>query len=113
MDQYGDDEAMKTEPVRTQGYYISEDSFLFSTEFIEGSMLLEQPGEVSSPLRSSAGIHLAEYVGDVPAGDVPLDKVYEQIKAEALESKRDEYYQQETAAMLEAANVKYYPERLQ
>lgn len=112
-DEYGADEMMRSEPVRTQGYYISENSFLFSTEFIEGSMILDAPGQVSSPLRSASGLHLAQYVGDVPAGDVPLQDVYAQMQAEALEAKRDAYYEQLVAAMLDAANVRYYPERLQ
>ena len=113
LDEYGEDEGMESEPVHTEGYYISDESFLFSTEFIEGSMLLEKPGDVSSPLRSSAGVHLVEYTADVSAGEVPLDSVKDKVEAAALEEKRDEYYQEATAAMLDEANVKYYPERLQ
>lgn len=113
MDAYGEDEAMLSDPARTEGYYISDDSYLFSAEFIEGSMLLEQPGDVSSPLRSSAGLHLTQYVSDVTPGEVPLESVYEQIKDAALAQKQDDYYDQATDALLDAANVKYYPERLQ
>ena len=110
---YGKDEDMEQEPLHSQGYYICDDSFLFSTEFIEGSMILEKPGQVSAPLRSASGIHLVEYTADVPEGEVPLDSVREQMKAEALDEKREAYYEEATAAMLDAANVKYYPERLQ
>ena len=113
MDAYGEDEAMLSDPARTEGYYISDDSYLISAEFIEGSMLLEQPGDVSSPLRSSAGLHLTQYVSDVTPGEVPLESVYEQIKDAALAQKQDDYYDQATDALLDAANVKYYPERLQ
>jgi hypothetical protein len=97
----------------SEGYYISENSFLFSTEFIQGAMILEQPGQVSSPLRSPAGLHLVEYLKDVTPGDVPLEQVSDAIREAALEEKQDEYYDEQITAMLEEANVKYYPERLQ
>ena len=112
-DQYGQDEMMETEPVRSEGYYISENSFLFSTEFIQGAMILEQPGQVSAPLRSPAGLHLVEYLKDVTPGEVPLEQVSDAIRAAALEEKQDEYYDEQISAMLEEANVRYYPERLQ
>ncbi len=113
MDQYGADELMRAEPLRTQGYYLGEDSFLFSTEFVQGAMILEQPGQVSTTLRSGVGLHLAEYAGDVPAGETPLEQVYEAMKAETLELEQDAFYEQKVSEALDAANVKYYPERLQ
>lgn len=112
-DEYGKDEMMETEPVRSEGYYISENSFLFSTEFIQGSMILDRPGQVSSPLRSSSGLHLVEYLSDVTPGDVPLEEVHDAIEAQALQVRQRAYYDEQTAAMLEEANVQYYPERLQ
>ena len=113
VDQYGKDEMMESEPVRSEGYYINENSYLFSTEFIQGSMILERPGQVSAPLRSSSGLHLVEYLSDVVPGDVPLSEVRESIEAQALDVRRHAYYDEMTAAMLEEANVQYYPERLQ
>lgn len=113
VDQYGKDEMMESEPVRSEGYYINDNSFLFSVEFIQGSMILEKPGQVSSPLRSPSGLHLVEYLSDVTPGDVPLEEVREPIEARALEARQRAYYDEQTAAMLEEANVQYYPERLQ
>ena len=112
-DQYGADELMGVEPVRSEGYYINDDSYLYSSEFIQGSMILEQPGQVSSPLRSFAGLHLVEYLKDVTPGEVPLSSVTEAVKAEALEARQQAYYDEQINAMLEEANVRYYPERLQ
>ena len=112
-DQYGKDEMMESEPVHSEGYYINENSYLFSTEFIQGAMILDQPGQVSAPLRSPSGLHLVEYLSDVTPGDVPLDEVRETIEAQALEIRQRAYYDEQTAAMLEEANVQYYPERLQ
>ena len=67
----------------------------------------------ASPLRSASGLHLVQYVGDVAPGEVPLEEVFEQMKAAALEVKQDAYYEEQTTALLDNANVRYYPERLQ
>lgn len=75
-------------------------------------MMLEQPGQVSSPLRSAFGVHLVQYIGDVTPGAVPLDEVRDAVAADALKQKQAEYYDQQRQELLAAANVKYYPERL-
>ena len=112
MDEYGCDELLKSEPLRSEGYYITDTSFVNSVEYVQGSMMLEQPGQVSSPLRSAFGVHLVEYLGDVTPGEVPLDEVRDAVAAEALAQKQAEYYAQRRAELLKEANVKYYPERL-
>lgn len=113
MDQYGADPVMQSEPMRTEGYYVGENTYLFSTEFVQGAMILDRPGQVSTTLRSASGLHLAEYTGDVAPGDVPLESVYDTMKAEALQIHQDAFYEEQTANLLEQANVRYYPERLQ
>ncbi len=112
MDEYGTSEALRDEPLRSEGFYLSDDSFVNSIEFGEGSMMLEQPGQVSAPLRSPYGVHLVEYIGDVPAGEVSLDEAREAVTADALKAKQAEYYAQRRDELLADANVKYYPERL-
>ena len=112
MDEYGCDQALKDEPLRSEGYYINGSSFVNSQEYVEGSMMLEQPGQVSTPLRSLSGVHLVEYIGEVAPGAVALDDVREAVTADALKAKQTEYYEQQRQALLDAAQVKYYPERL-
>ena len=112
MDEYGCDAALKSEPMRSEGYYVSDHSYVNSVEYVEGSMMLEQPGQVSAPLRSVFGVHLVEYIGDVAPGQVPLEEVADAVRAEALRQKQAEYYDQQRQALLQAAHVKYYPERL-
>lgn len=112
MDKYGCDAALKAEPMRSQGYYVSDHSYVNSVEYVEGGMMLEQPGQVSSPLRSVFGVHLVEYIGNVTPGEVPLADVRDAVSAEALKEKQDAYYDQQRQALLEAAQVKYYPEKL-
>lgn len=112
MEEYGCSPALKEEPLRSEGYYINASSFVNSLEYVEGSMMLEKPGQVSAPLRSPAGLHLVEYIGDVAPGEVPLANVRDAVAAAALKQKQTEYYEQQRDALLEAAQVKYYPERL-
>ena len=113
LNQYGADELMASEPLRSEGYYISDDTYLFSGEFIQGSMILERPGQVSSPLRSASGLHLVEYLRDVVPGEVALADVYDAMKAETLQAAQDIAYEEHITNLLDAANVKFYPERLQ
>ena len=113
MDEFSADDQLANEPMRTQGYYISSETDLFSAEFIEGSMILESPGQVSLPLRSPMGLHIVEFVKEIPAGEVPLSEVYDAIKSEALGLKQAQYYEEQLSMILESANVKFYPERLQ
>ncbi len=112
MDEYGCSADLANEPLRSEGYYISDNSYVNSQEFVEGSLLLDRPGQVSLPLRSANGVHLVQYIGDVPAGEVPLAEAETAVRAEALELKQLEYYEAQREAMLEQANVKYYPDRL-
>ncbi len=112
MTEYGCSEALTSEPLRSEGYYISDASFINSAEYVEGSMMLEQPGQVSAPLRSAQGVHLVEYVGDVTPGEVPLADIDAAVRAAALAQKQADYYAHEREELLSAANVKYYPERL-
>ena len=112
MDEYGCDPELKDEPMRSEGYYINDTSYVNSIEYVEGSMMLEQPGQVSSPLRSTFGVHLVEYIDDVAPGEMPLDEIRDAVSADTLKEKQAEYYDQQREALLEAAQVKYYPERL-
>lgn len=112
MDEYGCSEMLRTEPLRSEGIYLTGDDAAISREFVEAAMLLEQPGQVSSPARSEEGVHLVQYVADAPAGEVPLSDVEAAVRAEALAKKQSIAYDQQRDAMLEAANAKYYPERL-
>ena len=111
---YGQDEGMDYEPAKSQGYYISSDSAQqYSADFVEGCMMLESVGQISTPIRSTSGVHIIKYIGDVPAGEVPLSDVRDALTSEVLAQKQDEYYSAQEAQWLSSANPHYYPERLQ
>ena len=114
IEKYGMDEGMRYEPAKSDGYRVSTDSSsLFSSEFIEGCMMLEQPGDVSTPICSVGGVHIIKYLGDVAPGAVPLEEVRDTLAAEVLSEKQDASFVEQEAQWIVDADVKYYPERLQ
>ena len=114
LSKYGQDEGMDYEPAKSQGYYISANSAdLYSADFVEGCMMLESIGQISTPVRSTSGVHIIKYIGDVPSGEVPLSDVRDALVSEVLSQKQDDYYAAQEAQWLSSANPHYYPERLQ
>ena len=111
---YGEDEAVNYEPVKSLGYTVSANSFnLFSPDFIEGCMMLENVGDVSVPVHSVGGVHIIKYVGEAKPGEVPLSDIRPILEAEVLAEKQEASYIEQEAQWIAEANVKYYPERLQ
>lgn len=110
----GDDDGMKNSAhLRERGYYVSEASQLWPGEFISAAMALENAGDISGAVRVADGVCILQYVGDVPAGQVPLAEVQDQLEASVLESVRYSAYEQQVEAWLQEAEAKYYPERMQ
>lgn len=109
----GDDAGMKDENLRETGYYISENSLLWSQEVISAAMALENIGDISAAVRTPDGVCILEYVGEVQAGEVPLENVKEALQRDTLENAKYSAYEAQVNEWLEAANAKYYPERMQ
>ena len=109
----GDDAGMKDEDLLKTGYYISAKSMLWSEELISAAMALKQPGDVSGVVRTADGVCILEYVGEVQAGEVPLENVKEALRQQTLESAKYSAYEAQLNQWLEEANAKYYPERMQ
>ncbi len=113
IEQYGMDDGMKYEPTKTQGYCISANSTNMESSFIEGAMMLEEPGQISVPVHTSNGVHIIRYESDVPSGAIPLADVRSAIEAQLLEEKISDAYDKQAEQWLAEANPVYYPERLQ
>lgn len=86
------------------GYEVSTYSSSFVPEFVAAAFSVDKIGDVSAPYVSSYGVHIAKYVGDVPAGPVELtDTLKETIRTELQSAK-------ESAAMdawQKAAGIEY------
>ena len=109
MEEYGEDPGMQSEPNKTTGYYVREDSTIWDENFTKGSMALEKVGDYSAtPVISSSGVHIIYYASDVTPGAVPFESVYDTLYAEETEIKRSEYLTEQLNAWVEAANPVYH-----
>lgn len=110
---YGSDDGMAFEPVKSQGYAVSKDTAMWSADFVEGCMMLENVGDVSTPVRTASGIHIIQYFAEVTPGAAQLADVSDQFRETALMSKQETAYNDQVDQWVAEADVKYYPERLQ
>lgn len=113
LDQYGMDEGMKNAHLRETGYYVSAQSLLWDQNIIAQTMAFENAGDVSGAFRTSEGVCILSYVGEVVPGEVPMDRVVDALTEEALQNAQLAAYDEQASAWVDAANVKYYPERMQ
>ena len=61
------------------GYLLHADSVLWDESFLEAALALEQPGDVSEPVVTAAGIHIILYAGDEPAGPLALTQEQQEL----------------------------------
>lgn len=109
----GDDSGMSDTYLRSTGYYVSKDSLLWPREFIDAAMALENPGDCSGAVRIADGVCILQYVGEVPAGEVPFESVKAQLQEVALAEAQFNAYEARMNEWIQQAEVKYYPERMQ
>lgn len=112
MRTHGDDESMRYEPYSTDGYIVREGSALFVPEFTEAAFSLQNIGDVSDPVRTAGGVHFILYAGDVPAGPVPPEEIWDALAVEAQNRMADEAYDAQVAAWVAEAAPVYHPEYL-
>ena len=106
MEEYGEDTGMQSEPAKTNGYPVCEQSTNWVEEFRTAAMALAKVGDISEPVRSTYGIHIIKYVSDAVEGPVAFDEVKDTIESSLLSTKQDETYNAAVDAWVEAANAK-------
>lgn len=112
MEAYGEDPGMQQSPARETGYLVCEGSTNWVTEFKEASMALENVGDVSTPVRTSYGLHIIKYVGDVAEGEVGLDAVKDTLAEDILAYNQENAYKAALDSWIKEANAKVYEDRL-
>lgn len=113
LSQYGDDAGMKTEPLRTTGYYVKQGSAALPEAVVSAAMEMTAAGQISDIIRIENGVCILQYAGEVRGGEVDVATVYDSITADARTEAGDSIYESKISAWMEAADVKYYPERMQ
>lgn len=112
MTEYSDDDEMNSGAFAQTGYYVSENSVMWSDLFISTCMALENPGDVSTPVRTEGGVHVILYVSNVQSGAVPVSQVNAEITDMTLASAQAAAYAAAQQEWMSGANVMYYPERI-
>ena len=112
VDEYSADENTVVEPTRSEGYYVSNASQVYTDAFRDAAMALENIGDVSAPVKTDLGVYILKYEADVTPGAVAFEDVQEALKETALSAIADETYNETVEKWLEEANIVYYPERI-
>jgi len=87
--EYGTDPGMQTEEGRAAGYEIHSLSSSYEPNFHQAAMALEKVGDISEPVLGQFGVHIIQYLKDVPAGAVELsDALKSMLKDTMLEEKQ-------------------------
>ncbi|MBQ8160172.1 MAG: peptidylprolyl isomerase [Clostridia bacterium] len=118
--EYGEDPGMEDAQTLQDGYSVSLDSIIYDPVFVQAAFSVDSIGEISDPYISSFGVHLVQYVRDVPAGPVDLtDDLRAELHDQLLAAKESEAFQAaytewENAAVIEytEAGENYRPEPL-
>lgn len=112
MEQYGEDPGMKASPAKEQGYLVCQGDTAWVAEFTQAAMALTKPGDVSPAVRTTHGIHLVQYAGDLPEGPVALEEVRDALQEEILSGKQEETFTATLEQWVAEANAKVYPDRM-
>ena len=110
IEKYNGDPGMQNEPTATIGYAVAENSTYWEQAFVDGAMSIEDKGGISGPVYGSNGIHIIYYMDDVPAGEVALEEIREDVEQEALETKIQTTYDDQVAAWEAEAGVQCFYE---
>ena len=96
--EYTIDETATDEEVLEQGYYIHQDSVVWSQEMIQAAFSdeMEEPGDLTT-FTDDSGVHILYYAGDLESGpaveytDDAAEYVLEKMEDEKLQELSDEY----------------------
>lgn len=70
--QYTQDPGMNNAAAIAEGYEVHMDSINWVTEFRDAAFTVDNIGDVTEPVVTSYGVHILQYVADVPGGPVEL-----------------------------------------
>ena len=106
--EYGTDPGMQDEATLAEGYHIHKDSILYDADFVKGAMALEKAGDVSEPIVSQFGVHILQYLKDIPGGASELtDSLREELREALLTEKEQEAFNNLLDQWMAEADIQY------
>lgn len=110
MDEYSDDEYMKEEPYKSEGYVVYKDSG-YVKSFEKAALNMVLIDQTSGLVRSEYGFHILRLFKITEAGEIPLEEVKDEIRAYALTDLQNSAWEAKIAEWRENAKIKKYEDR--
>ncbi len=109
--QYTTDPGMADEASIAAGYEVHMDSVNWVIPFRDQSFTVDNIGDVTAPVVTDYGVHIIQYVADVPGGPVELtDAMAASFKATLLKSAQDTAYYAAIEQWVGEAEITYSDE---
>ncbi len=109
--EYTTDPGMNNAEAIAAGYEVHMDSTNWVIPFRDQAFTVNNIGDVTAPVVTDYGVHIIQYVADVPSGPVELtDDMRASFKATLQADKENEVYYAALAQWTEAAAIEYSTE---
>ena len=106
--EYGTDPGMKDDATRAEGYSVHADSILWDPAFTAAAMKLEKIGDIGDPIVGQNGVHILQYLKDVPGGAKELtDEMKDEFRISLLEEARSSALNDAVLRWMAEANIVY------
>lgn len=109
--QYTADTGMTDAATIAEGYAVHMDSIMWDPVFRDASFTVDNVGDITEPVVGMYGVHILQYVRDIPAGPVELtDDLRETLRSTLLASEQSEVYYAALESWKAAAEIVYSDE---
>ena len=109
--EYGTDPGMQDDTTRAEGYPVHNDSIVYDSAFQAAAMALEKIGDISEPVVGQYGVHILQYLRDIPGGAVELtDTMKEEFRSTLQSELENELFSQALTEWALNADITYTAE---
>lgn len=106
--EYGTDDGMKNEEYLKNGYAVHPDSMSYDADFVAAAFSdkVQKVGDVSDPTVSQFGIHILQYVKEIPGGAVEMtDEIKAELQEYLTSAKESTYYSEAVSAWINESEI--------